>query len=240
VSAVLLEVAVTTVDDAIRAAEAGADRLELCSVLEVGGVTPSPETFLGVRAAVAIPVWVLVRPRPGGFHYSPGKFSTLRRDAEWFLSQGAGGIVVGALTGDNRIDFDRCAELARNASGRAAFHRAFDCIADRLTALDELIELGFRRVLTSGGAATAIEGADGIAKLIEAARGRIEVLPGGGVSPANVEELIRRTGCTQVHGSFRTPSSETAGAFGESRTTDERIVREVRTRLNRYARIASG
>lgn len=231
-SDILLEVAVTTVDEATRAAAAGADRLELCSALEVGGVTPSISTFLAAREAVGIPIWVLVRPRPGGFHYSPSEFDTLKRDAEWFLIHGAKGIVTGVLTVTGEIDSERSAELVRLANGAAVFHRAFDLLPDRIAALETLIGLGCRRVLTSGGAATALEGAEEIAKLIRAARGRIEILPGGGIAPDNVQELIRRTGCTQVHGSFRGPAVRPIRpGMGEERTTDERLVREVRSRL---------
>lgn len=232
VSAILLEVAVTTAEEAKRAAAAGADRLELCSALEVGGVTPSSATFLDVREAVAIPVWVLIRPRPGGFHYSDSEFATLKRDVKCFLSRGADGIVCGVLTAEHSIDRERNAELVAIAKGRAAFHRAFDLVPNRLAALEQLIDLGFCRVLTSGGAATALEGADEIANLIRAARGRIEVFPGGGIDPSNVRELVRRTGCTQVHGSFRGGSAVTGNLqMGNGRTTDERLVQEMRSRL---------
>jgi copper homeostasis protein len=224
VTPVLIEVAVTTADEARRAAAAGADRLELCSALEVGGITPSAATFLHVRDAVSIPVWVLVRPRPGGFEYSPGEFATLKQDAAWFLNHGAAGIVVGVVNADRTIDRERSAELVALANGKAAFHRAFDFTPDRFTALETLIELGFCRVLTSGGAATALAGAEELAKLIRAARGRIEVLPGGGIIPANVLELVRRTGCTQIHGSFRTASTG-MGSMGDTRTTAADAIR---------------
>lgn len=234
--ATLLEVAVTTAGEAIRASAAGADRLELCSALEVGGVSTSPATFLALREAVSIPVWVLVRPRPGGFHYTQSEFDTLKRDAEWFLNHGADGIVTGVLTAAGGIDSERNAELVRLANRAATFHRAFDLLPDRLAGLELLIGLGYRRVLTSGGAATALEGSEAIAALIHAARDRIEILPGGGISPDNVQELIRRTRCTQVHGSFRGPAATpTRSGMGEARTTDERLVREARARLDELA-----
>ena len=197
----LLEMVATTCDEALRAKTASASRLELCTALEVGGVTPSPGCFFAVREAVSLPVYVLIRPRSGNFVYTAGEFANLRRDAEWFLEQGAAGIVSGALTSDGRIDRDRCAELAALAGGKIVFHRAFDEIADRMTALEELVDLGFERILTSGGVATAFEGRSEIAKLVAAARGRIEILPGGGVRPHNAEQLLRDTGCSQLHAS---------------------------------------
>lgn len=240
---ITLEVAVTTPDEARLAADAGADRLELCSALEVGGVTPSVGTFLEVRAAVGVPVCVLLRPRPGGFVYSDAEFASLKRDAEWFLSHGADGIVFGLLTRDGRIDRARCSELVRLARGRAVFHRAFDFLGDRLMALGELIELGFERVLTSGGAATAIEGAAEIARLVQGAGGRIGILPGGGVRPGNVGDLLRMTGCGQVHASLRRPATDPtlsakpclADQMGGGQATDAELVRAMRAALDSFA-----
>lgn len=232
----LLEVAVTTADEARSAAEAGADRLELCSALELGGVTPSPGTFLAVREAAAIPVYVLLRPRPGGFHYSDFEFDTLKRDAEWFLRHDADGIVFGLLTAEGRIDGARCAEVVALANGRAVFHRAFDFLEDRLAAMEELIDMGFERILTSGGAPTAAEGSLEIAALVRTARGRIQILPASGIRPENVEKLLRETGCDQVHRSFRTrvieKSERLTEQMGERWTLDANLVRDMRAILD--------
>jgi copper homeostasis protein len=198
-----IEAAVTSLDEARGAVAAGADRLELCQTLEVGGVTPSTEIFLRIRELVAIPIWVLIRPRGGDFVYSEAEFDTLKRDAARSLEHGADGIVVGVLNADRSIDIPRSRELAVLAGGRAVFHRAFDELADRRAALEQIIGMGYRRILTSGGAATALDGADEIAELVRLAAGRIELLPGAGIGPANAAEIVRRTGCTQVHGSFR-------------------------------------
>ncbi len=242
-SPMILEVAVTTGDEARLAAVAGADRLELCSALELGGVTPSPSTFLAAREAATIPVYVLLRPRSGGFAYSGGEFATLKRDAEWFLARGADGIVFGALTAEGRIDRARCAELVALAKGKAVFHRAFDFLPGRLAALEELIDLGFERILTSGGAGTALAGEEELAALVLAARGRIEILPGSGVRPENVAEMLRVTGCNQVHASLRSAvaesildvSSKKAQQMGTRWTTDAKLVREMRVLLDRLA-----
>ena len=221
----LIEAAVTTLDEARAATAAGAERLELCSVLEVGGVTPPVETLLQIRDSVALPVWVLVRPRAGDFVYSSAEFDILKRDAAKFIENGAAGIVVGVLNADRTIDRERSAELAALAERRVVFHRAFDELADRLGALEQLIELGYCRVLTSGGAATALDGVEAIAELVRIAAGRIDVLPGGGISPANAVEIVRRTGCTQFHGSFR----------GGKPSTDPEQIREVKSLLSRLA-----
>lgn len=205
---ITLEVAVTTPDEAVAAVAAGADRLELCSALEVGGLTPSPGTFDAVRDLVEVPVWVLLRPRPGGFVYLEVEFEVIRMDLDSFEDAGADGFVVGLLAGPHRLDPDRCSRQVVESEGKVAFHRAFDFLPNPFAALEELIDLGFERVLTSGGAPTALEGAEVIAKLIEQAAGRIQVLPGGGITPENVEELVRCTGCDQVHGSFRSPVTD--------------------------------
>ncbi len=194
------------------AVAAGADRLELCSALEVGGVTPSPATFLDVRTEVSVPVVVLVRPRSGGFVYTRREFATLCRDADWFLAGGATAVVCGALDDTGRLHREHCRELVRLAGGRAVLHRAFDSHTDPMTGLEEAIDLGFGRVLTSGGARTAPDGANTIRTLVRSANGRIEVLPGGGVGPGNVAELVRATGCDQVHGSFRSADRATVAA----------------------------
>ena len=235
---ILLEVAVTTCDEARLAAEAGADRLELCSALELGGVTPSPGTFLAVREAVTLPVYVLLRPRPGGFAYSTGEFETMKRDAEWFVNHGADGLVFGLLTNEGRVD-GRCADLVAIAK-HAVFHRAFDFVPDRLQALEEVIGLGFERILTSGGAATAVEGCAEIAKLVRAANGRIEILPGSGIRPDNVAASFQLAGLTQVHASLRgaapSRSSAIAQQMGEERTTSAELVRAMRAELDRISR----
>lgn len=240
---ITLEVAVTTADEARLAVDAGADRLELCAALEVGGVTPSPGTFLEAGAAVRVPVYVLLRPRPGGFVYSDAEFATLKRDAEWFLSHVADGIVFGILTTDGQIDRDRCSELVWLARGKAVFHRAFDFLHDRPAALEELIDLGFERVLTSGGATTAIEGVEEIARLAHRAGGRIVILPGGGIRPENVANLLRVTGCDQVHASLRRPATDPilaanprlAGQMGGGQTTDAELARAMRAALDSFA-----
>ncbi|MDB5310645.1 MAG: cutC [Gemmataceae bacterium] len=249
---IVLEVGVTSAEEALRAQMAGADRLELCSGLEVGGLTPSPGTYLAVRERVRLPVYVLLRPRTGGFTYSDEHFETMRRDAEWFLKNGANGIVVGILQtadGVNRIDHERCRQLVHAAGGKAVFHRAFDFVADPPAALEELAGLGFERVQTSGGCQTAEAGIARLAAWIAHAGRQIGIMPAGGISPATVGRLLQETQADQVHGSFRSPIPDSsllvnpgiARGMGASDptagwpTTSAEIVRAMRYTLDRFA-----
>jgi copper homeostasis protein len=188
---------VTDVETAIAA---GADRLELCSALELGGLTPSDGLVEAALAASPIPIVVMVRPRAGGFCYDRHEFAVMLRDAGRFLEMGACGIVFGILDQKRRIDAARSRELINLAgSVESVFHRAVDCAEDQKQAIDALIELECTRVLTSGGKPTAYQGVDEIRGLVEHAKGRIEILPGGGINAANVAEIVRLTGSTQVH-----------------------------------------
>jgi copper homeostasis protein CutC len=237
-----LEVCVTTADEARVAVENGADRLELCAAIELGGLTPSPGTFLEVRAAVNVPVWVLLRPVPGTFEYTPAEWAAVLRDAELYLGGGAAGVVCGPLDAPGRLHRDRCRDLARLAGGRVTLHRAIDFLPDLAAGLDLAIDFGFARILTSGRERTALEGAAAIRELVRRAAGRIEVLPGGGIRPTNVATVVRATGCDQVHGSFRSPlpvkptNPAVAGAMGTATVTDPALVAAVRAELDRLAR----
>lgn len=202
---ILLEVAIGSVEDALAAQAGGANRLELNAALALGGLTPSLGTLIEVKAAVRLPVFVMLRPRPGGFAYSAVEFATMQRDLDLALEHGADGLVFGILTGHGHIDRDRCRLLMRQLASRdAVFHRAFDVTSEPLTALEHLIDLGFRRVMTSGQEVSALDGAGLIAELIRIAAGRIEILPAGGINRLNVADLIAKTGCNQVHASLRT------------------------------------
>jgi len=201
---VLLEVPVASVEDALAAQTGGADRLELNAALALGGLTPSLGTLIEVKAAVALPVLVMIRPRPGGFAYSQADFKVMQRDADLALQHRADGIVLGILTADGQVDMDRCRRLLQQVGERAAvFHRAFDVTPEPFEALEKLIELGFRRVMTSGQEENAYNGVALIAELIRRSAGRIEVLPAGGINRFTVADVVARTGCDQVHASLR-------------------------------------
>jgi len=200
----ILETVVASLDDARAAAAGGADRFELCSALALGGLTPGLGTLERVAAEVPVPVMCMVRPREGGMAYSAGETDQMFRDAELAVGAGAAGVVFGFLDEAGRVDVARCrgflARVRAAAPGaQSVFHRAFDVTADPDTALEQLVDLGVTRILTSGRARTALEGAGAIRRTIERARGRIEVLPGGGISAADVEDVVRATGADQVH-----------------------------------------
>jgi copper homeostasis protein CutC len=205
---VTLEIAVTTPAEAVAAVKAGADRLELCAGLELGGLTPSPGVFARVRELVDVPVWVLLRPRPGGFCHDAEEVEAMARDSRHFLDAGASGVVLGVLDERGGIDDSACRRLADAAEGRVTFHRAFDFTARLPDSLEQLVSLGFARVLTSGGQPTAREGSAVIAELVTQSGGRIEILPGGGVRADHAAQLVRSTGCNQVHAAPRKPSDD--------------------------------
>lgn len=200
---ILLEICCGSAEDAALAALSGASRVELCSSLPLGGLTPSlGELQVAVRQG--IPVMALLRPREGGFCYSEVEFETVLSDAKAALAHGAAGLVFGFLHADGSVDEERCARVCALAGERErVFHRAIDVVPDWRTALDSLIRLRFTRVLTSGQAASAPEGAEVIRAMREYAAGRIQVLPGGGVKPDNVLSLLRQTGCRQLHASLK-------------------------------------
>jgi copper homeostasis protein len=202
----LLEVCVASVDDALAAQAGGAGRLELNTALALGGLTPSLGALLEVKRAVALPVVAMLRPRPGGFAYSDSDFAIMRRDLDLLLAHGADGVACGVLHDDGTIDERRCRALVEQAgAAQAVFHRAFDVTPDPLAALEQLIALGFRRVLTSGQQENAYNGAALIAELVRRAAGRIEILPAGGVNRFTAADILTRTGCDQVHASLRQP-----------------------------------
>lgn len=188
----------------VRAAvAAGADRVELCANLAAGGTTPSLG-MISWAATLPVRVHVLIRPRGGDFTYSGDERDIMLRDVAGALSAGASGIAIGALTASGSVDVRLMKSLidaARPAS--ITFHRAFDEAADPLAALDSVLELGADRLLTSGGAATALDGADLIAGLVRRSAGRLTILPGGGVTAANAAAILRRTGARELHFSGR-------------------------------------
>lgn len=196
----LVEISCGSIDDALQAQAGGADRVELCSALFIGGLTPSQGTLRYAREQLRIPILSMVRPRGAGFCYSDAEFETMKMDVEAAIANGADGVVFGILNSGGSVDVRRTRAL-RDVAGAAqtVFHRAFDLTPDPFRALEELVDAGITRILTSGQQPTALEGADLIRQLTERAAGRIEILPGSGIRAWNVEELLARTGSTQVH-----------------------------------------
>jgi copper homeostasis protein len=235
--AILLEVAISTLADAHAAHSGGADRLELSAALELGGLTPSLGTLDLIREAAPLPVIAMLRPRAGGFVYSAAESLTMQRDADLLLAHGAGGLALGFLNGDRTIDLARTREMLRQIgpSRQTVFHRAFDLTPDPFAALESLIDCGVTRILTSGQKPTAVAGADLIGQLIQRARGRIEILPGAGVTPDNAAALIARTAATQLHGSFSEIVEDRAQPVCEGgyRATSARMVAATRAAIGR-------
>lgn len=200
----VLEVCCGDLGSVAAAAEGGAGRVELCVGLGEGGFTPSAAM---VEAAMRhnIKVNVLVRARSGDFLYTDDEKAMMLRDAEMLSRMGVNAVVCGALLADGSIDTDFCRALANVCRGtELTFHRAFDVCRDPLQAMEQLIELGFTRILTSGQAASALDGADLLRRLVEQSRGRITILAGGGVNPHNAAMIMSRSGVTELHASART------------------------------------
>lgn len=229
----LLEVAANSVASAFAAQEGGAGRVELCASLDEGGVTPSHGTIVLAREGLDIPLYVLIRPRSGDFVYENAEVEAMLDDIAHCRELGCAGVVVGALTAEGDIDVDTCAAFVRAAEGMGVtFHRAFDLVPDRGEALETVIDLGFERVLTSGGMPSAVAGAPALAKLVAQAGGRIVVMPGAGIDPDNIRALREATRAREFHASAkrRLPSAmrrvprDTLGiGAGETRTDAETV-----------------
>ena len=226
-----VEIAVQDPEGARVAIASGAARLELCQALDVGGLTPSLALLEGVLSAVDPGVVnVLVRPRGGGFVYTPDEVALVTADIRACVERGAGGVVVGALTADGRLDVDTLRSW-RDAAGPATlvFHRAVDAAADPDTVFDALVSEGVDRVLTSGGAARSIDGVGALARFASRS-GPVEVMAGGGVQPADIPALFA-AGVDAVHLSARSraghdaPSGPGGGSAGHD-VTDPAIVAE--------------
>lgn len=208
---ILIEACCGSADDALEAARGGADRVEMNTALYLGGLTPSVGSLRVLRETSAVPVMAMLRPREGGFCYSDTAFRTMLSDGEQLLATGADGLVFGCLTPEGEIDEPRVRALVALCGSRpAVFHRAIDVVPDWRRALEVLIRCGVTRVLTSGQANSAILGAQTIAQMVHFSQGAIEILPGAGVTPDNVLELLEITGCTQVHLSRRRELRDTS------------------------------
>ena len=203
-SAMTLEIAAGSLGSALAAQAAGADRVELCEGLSSGGTTPSYGTLALAREHMRIPLFVLVRPRAGDFLYDARDTEVMLRDIEMCVRLGCDGVVIGALQADGGIDLPLCERLVAAAGPlQVTFHRAFDAARDQAQALEQVIALGCQRVLTSGGQATAMEGADRIAALVRQAAGRVTVMPGAGIDAGNVAALATLTGAREFHASAK-------------------------------------
>ena len=199
-AAILVEACVDSVASAIAAARGGARRLELCDALFDGGTTPSAGMIGACKEAVSIPIVVMIRPRGGGFVYSDAERDVMRRDVVVARDLGADGVVIGGLRPDGTVDSALVSSLMEAAPELSfTFHRAFDLTPDLGTSLESLIDAGVERILTAGGAPTAVEGATTLASLVRQAGSRLNVMAGGGVREENVRALVSVSGVREVH-----------------------------------------
>lgn len=196
----MLEVCVDSVESAVAAEGGGAERLELCAALVIGGISPTPALYEAVKKRVDTPVRAMVRPRFGDFLYTPAEKEVMLAETRAWRDAGVEGVVTGALLADGRLDAQFLAEFMEVSQGmKRTLHRAFDLCADPFAALEEAVSLGFNTILTSGQKANCRAGAELIGELHRRAAGRIEILVGAGVDAAAIRDLRKSTGCTSYH-----------------------------------------
>ena len=229
---VTLEVCVDSIDSAQAAERGGAHRVELSSDLVEGGVTPGAGLISHLRSRVSVPVFLMIRPRPGDFCYSADEFEIMRDDVGRAKSMGVDGVVLGILTKHGEVDIPRTRHLVEIAQPlNVTFHRAFDMTKDLFAALEQVIETGSTRLLTSGGKARAEDGVSRIAALNRRARGRIILVAAGGIRQANVSRILSEGGVAEIHANLASRVLSSMGfrkkniSLGSNRTPEyERLV----------------
>jgi copper homeostasis protein len=211
----LLEICANSIESALNAQNGGADRIELCTHLEVGGLTPSHGLIKVAKELLNIPIYVLIRPRAGDFVYSKMEMEVMKEDVQFCAEIGCAGVVIGCLNTDRTICWDYTEQLLEKAGYMdVTFHRAFDQCPNPFEALETLREMGIQRVLTSGCPTSAINGVETLGELVDEADDDIIVMPGGGIRPENLKTLLQ-TGASEYHSS--------AIAKGENTTSIEMV-----------------
>jgi copper homeostasis protein len=200
-SHILLEVCVDDAEGLSAAIAGGADRIELCSALELGGLTPSPG-LISIAAQAPVPVYAMIRPRAGDFVYGPIEIKQMLREIEAVHAAGLAGVVIGANHPDGSLDTETLERLKQHAHGLGTtLHRAFDLVPDIGEAVRIAVDLGFERILTSGRAQTALEGLPDLGKAFTAAAGKVAIMPGSGITAENVDLLLSRLPVAEIHAS---------------------------------------
>jgi copper homeostasis protein len=229
----VVEIVVYNLESAMKAQEGGADRVELCDNPGEGGTTPSAGMIEIVRQNLSIDVYPMLRPRGGDFCYSNYEFHIMKRDLSQCQRLSVDGVVFGILNPDGTLDKKRCQELIQHARPlKVTCHRAFDMTRDPFQALEDCIEVGFDRILTSGSQMRAVDGADLIGRIVEKAAGRISIMAGSGVSEENVQSIVQRSRVTEIHSSavaFRDSKMEYKNPFIESMGVQDANEYKVRT-----------
>jgi copper homeostasis protein len=203
---IMVEICVDSLESAIAAERGGAKRVELCASLVEGGVTPSAGLIATARKKISIGLHVMIRPRAGDFYYTAEEFEVMRRDVLMAKQLGADGVVFGILDADANVDVERTRALVDLAKPlRTTYHRAFDMSADLFRSLEQVVQAGADRVLTSGAARTALEGAPALRRLVDAAAARVIVMACGGINDQNVQAVVEQTGVREIHVGLRTP-----------------------------------
>jgi len=211
-SAIEFEVCAESLQACLAARDGGADRIELCSALSEGGLTPSHGFIEEAVRCSQLPVYPILRPRGGDFLYSDSEFELMRADLLHARELGASGFVIGLLDSQRKIDIERTRTLVTLAQPLpVTFHRAFDCVIDPLQALEDVIATGCKRLLTSGGKPDVLQGAEVLGQLVARTAGRIRIAVGGGLRLANAETVAKITRATAFHGSLRTRKSSPHG-----------------------------
>lgn len=242
----IIEVATNSITAALAAQRGGADRVELCDSLEQGGTTPSAGTILKASELLDIEVFVLIRPRGGDFCYTETEIDIMEADIRFCAEAECDGVVIGSLNRDGTVNVEqntRLLKVAKKLGLEVTFHRAIDRSRDLFESMETIIEMGFDRILTSGGYPNVMEGREVLKKMIEQAEERIVIMPGGGVNADNIGEVVEELTLTEIHGSFSNtfPSqmehvNSTINESPEQRSiwrSDEELIRKAVENANR-------
>jgi copper homeostasis protein len=225
----LLEISVESVEAAMAAERGGADRIELCSNMREGGTTPSPEFMRTVRGRVGLPIYSMVRPRGGNFFYTDSELGAMRHDIDAAKEFGMDGVVLGLLRADALVDIERTRELVAQAAPlQVTFHRAFDECANLRVALEDVIQTGAARLLTSGGKRTAPEAFDLLGELVQIAGKRLIVMPGSGLYAGNIREAVGKTGAREFHAGLSSVVTDPAADIGKFEAEVRRMAEALR------------